>query len=69
MIETINRERELVGLRRVERDLTLQLAAEKRCADPVQLYVSYERMLVNRYDNEDWPKQEQLNQIASHGYS
>ena len=66
-VNDINREREQLGLGKVEPRLTLQLAAEKRCANGEQLWRSYQRMRTNTYDSEDWPRQEQLNQIFSHG--
>lgn len=66
-VNEINRERDHLGLDKVELRLTLQLAAEKRCSNAEQLWLSYQRMLANTYDNEDWPRQEHLNQIFLHG--
>ena len=66
-VNDINVDRYRLGLGKVELRLQLQVAAEKRCSNTEQLWLSYQRMLANTYDNEDWPRQEHLNQIFVHG--
>ncbi|CAF2434451.1 unnamed protein product [Rotaria sp. Silwood2] len=66
LFDEINRQRKNFGLSNVERHLTLQLAAEKRCTNQKQLIETYQRMSANTYRDDDWPRQEQLNKIFSH---
>jgi hypothetical protein len=66
LFDEINHERKNLGLAKFQSHLTLQLAAQKRCANQEQLLESYQRMISNTYRNEDWPRQEQLNQIFPH---
>ena len=63
----INRQRKTLGLSNVEIHLTLQLAAQKRCANQEQLIKTYQTMLSNTYKDDNWPKQEQLHKIFLHG--
>ncbi|CAF3433651.1 unnamed protein product [Rotaria sp. Silwood1] len=67
LFDEINRQRKNFGLSNVEIHLTLQLAAEKRCTNQKQLIESYQRMLSNTYRDDDWPRQEQLDKVFSHG--
>jgi hypothetical protein len=67
LFDEINRERKILGIGNFQIHLTLQLAAEKRCANQVQLIESYQRMISNTYKDDDWPRQEQLNKIFPHG--
>jgi hypothetical protein len=63
LFNEINHERKKLGLEYLQIHLTLQLAAQKRCANQQELFQSYEKMISNTYRNDEWPKQEQLNQI------
>ncbi|CAF2147171.1 unnamed protein product [Rotaria magnacalcarata] len=67
LFDEINRQRKNFGLSNVEIHLTLQLAAEKRCHNQQQLIDSYQRMLSNAYRDGDWPRQEHLDKVFSHG--
>lgn len=67
LFNEINRQRKIFGLSKVEIYLTLQLAAEKRCNNQEELIESYQKMISNTYNDDDWPKQEQLDQIFSYG--
>jgi hypothetical protein len=62
-LEQINRERTNLDLKNFQIHLTLQLAAQKRCANQNELIQSYQKMITKSYRNDDWPKQEQLNKI------
>lgn len=67
LFDEINRERQNLGRNNLQIHLTLQLTAEKRCSNQEQLLESYQRMITNTYRNDDWAKQEQLNQIFPNG--
>lgn len=51
----------------VQIDLTLQLAAYKRCTNRDELLQTYESIFSKNYRNDDWPRQEQLNKKFSDG--
>jgi len=67
LFDEINRERKNLGRKNFQIHLTLQLAAQKRCANQEQLIESYQKMITNTYRNDDWTKQEQLNKIFPDG--
>lgn len=48
-------------------DLTLQLAAHKRCTNRDELLQTYNNILSKTYRNDDWPRQEQLNKRFTDG--
>jgi hypothetical protein len=67
LFDEINQERKYLGENNIQIHLTLQLAAQKRCANQEQLIESYQRMLSNTYRNDDWARQEQLNKLFPDG--
>ena len=67
LLEEINRERTQLALKNFQVHLTLQLAAQKRCTDREHLLEAHQRMISNIYRDDDWPRQEQLNQIFPRG--
>jgi len=67
LFDEINRERKNLGITNIQIHLTLQLAAQRRCANREQLIESYQKMITNTYRNDDWPRQEQLNKIFPNG--
>jgi len=67
LFDEINQERKYLGENNIQIHLTLQLAAQKRCANQEQLIESYQRMLSNTYRNDDWARQEQLNKLFADG--
>ena len=67
LLEEMNRERRQLALTNFQVHLTLQLAAQKRCTDREHLLDAYQRMLSSTYRDDDWPRQEQLNQLFPHG--
>lgn len=67
LFDEINRQRKKTGLSNVEIHVTLQLAAENRCNNQEQLFKAYKAMISNNYRDDDWPKEQELNQIFSHG--
>lgn len=63
LLDQINRERHRLGLDNVQIDLTLQLAAEKRCANRDELMQTYEKIHDQTYRNDQWVKEHSLDRL------